>query len=139
MQTIQHTFHIDTSFSKVFEALTTVEGLSSWWTKTTSGNPTQGGILEFKFSEYATFEMDVVKVIEDELVEWKNISGNPAWEGTTIQFRLSENEGKVMVQFTHGAFADDYADLGNINFSWGRYLVSLRDHCENGNGDPFEG
>lgn len=138
MQTIQHTFHIDTSFDKVFGALTTIDGLSGWWTKTTSGEANEGGTLFFKFGEYATFEMRVEQVLENVMVVWRSISGNPDWEETHIAFKLSENDNKVMVQFTHGTFADDYAAMGNINFSWGRYLVSLRDYCEKGTGEPFQ-
>jgi uncharacterized protein YndB with AHSA1/START domain len=138
MQTIQHTFHIDASFKEVFSALTTIDGLSGWWTSTTSGNSEDGGTIFFKFSGFATFEMKVVQIQENMLVVWKSISGNPDWEGTHIAFKLSENEDKVMVQFTHGTFSDDYAAMGNINFSWGRYLSSLRDFCEKGKGDPFK-
>ncbi|UTW67577.1 SRPBCC domain-containing protein [bacterium SCSIO 12643] len=138
MQTLYHTFHIDSTFEKVFESLTTIDGLSGWWTKTTSGDANLNGTVFFKFAEYATFEMKVVQVQENLMVVWKSVSGNPDWEGTHIAFKLSENDNKVMVQFTHGAFSDDYSALGNINFSWGRYLESLRNYCEKGVGAPFE-
>jgi uncharacterized protein YndB with AHSA1/START domain len=34
---------------KVYDALTTVEGLAGWWTDDTKGNPEVGGVLEFRF------------------------------------------------------------------------------------------
>ena len=137
MQSIKHTFHIDTSFEKVYSALTTIEGLSGWWTTDTVGGEELGDALYFTFGEYATFEMQIALLDPNKLISWKFVNGNPDWEGTYITFVLSENDNKVMVEFVHEEFKDDYANIGNINFSWGRYLSSLRDFCEIGSGQPF--
>lgn len=36
MASIKHLFHINASKEKVFETITTIEGLSSWWTVQTT-------------------------------------------------------------------------------------------------------
>ena len=38
-----------TTPEKVYDALTTVEGLAGWWTDDTSGTEDVGGVLEFRF------------------------------------------------------------------------------------------
>lgn len=49
MYCIKHLFHINASKEEVYKALTTIEGLSQWWTNQTSGNPALDGIIEFRF------------------------------------------------------------------------------------------
>ena len=137
MQSIKHTFHIDDSLSNVYKALTTIDGLSEWWTSDTIGGCELGDALYFTFGDFATFEMQIALLDPNQLVSWKFIDGNPDWIGTYITFVLSENENKTKVEFVHEHFKDDYPNIGNINFSWGRYLSSLRDFCEIGKGQPF--
>ena len=60
MATIKHLFHINAPQEKVFEALTTVNGLSNWWTVATSGETKKGGILQFRFGEFVN-EMKVME------------------------------------------------------------------------------
>lgn len=138
MQSIKHTFHIDSDFDTVYNALNSIEDLSQWWTKDTVGGNELGDAIYFTFGEYATFEIQIAELVKNKLVNWKFIHGNPDWNDTFITFILSENDDKIMVQFVHEEFKDDYTAIGNINFSWGRYLSSLRDFCETGTGQPFE-
>lgn len=138
MKKITHIFHIEAPFEAVFNALTTIGGLSSWWTKDTSGDASSGGIITFKFGEMAEMQMKVLAVDTNKFVHWKNISGMPQWIDTQLSFELSENENKVRIKFSHDGFRNVEEDfLAAINFSWGRYLVSLRSYCEAGIGDPF--
>ena len=41
---IKHLFHIDASREKVFEAISTIKGLSNWWTSQTTGSSAKEGI-----------------------------------------------------------------------------------------------
>lgn len=59
MYSIKHLYHIDASNDEVFKALTTIEGLSQWWTEQTSSNPALDGIIEFRFGEVHFFKMEV--------------------------------------------------------------------------------
>ena len=137
MKSSLHTFHIDASFETVYKALSTIEGLSNWWTKDTSGRCNTGDIITFKFGEFAMHKK-VIESKENEIVEWECKEGNPHWKDTLIKFVLSKNENKVKVEFSHIGFDKTYQELPNINFSWGRYLVSLRNLCETGQGDPYQ-
>ena len=47
---IKHLLHIASSQENVFENLTTIKGLSQWWTTETSGSTELGGIIEFSCS-----------------------------------------------------------------------------------------
>jgi uncharacterized protein YndB with AHSA1/START domain len=137
MQSIKHTFHIDANITEVYSALTTIEGLSQWWTEDTIGSTALADSIYFTFGEYATFEFQVALLDPNKLVSWKFIGGNPDWDDTYVTFVLTENEGKVMVEFVHEQFKDDYENVGNINFTWASYLTSLQHLCETGTGTPF--
>ncbi len=51
MPDILHRVGIKTTPGKVFEALTTIEGLAHWWISDTAGDAQQGGTILFGISE----------------------------------------------------------------------------------------
>jgi uncharacterized protein YndB with AHSA1/START domain len=46
---------------EVYDTLTTLDGLSGWWTEQTSGNTDVGGVIEFRFGP-GGFDMNVVEI-----------------------------------------------------------------------------
>ncbi len=137
MISIQHTFHIKASINTVYDALTTIDGLSEWWTRDTIGNCEIGDSIYFTFGQHATFEFQVAQLDSNKSVNWKFVDGYSDWANTFVSFVLSENEGMTQLEFVHEEFQEDYEGYGNINFSWAGYLSSLRAYCENGEGSPF--
>ncbi|NNF01484.1 MAG: SRPBCC domain-containing protein [Bacteroidia bacterium] len=137
MHTIKHLYHIDSSQSKVFDAVTSVEGLTSWWTTETSGSSEVNSFLEFRFGERWYNKMKVVQLKKDEYVEWECIEGASDWIGTRISFFLDQNENKTRVRFAHSLWMDNGDFFAICNFTWGRYLQSLRNYCQTGEGAPF--
>ena len=51
MADIFHTFIINAPANKVFQGITTSEGLDNWWTKSSQENRTPGGIYNLYFGE----------------------------------------------------------------------------------------
>ena len=49
MKTIIHVVHMRASPPQVFDALTTAEGLSQWWTTQVAVDAGTGGIIRFTF------------------------------------------------------------------------------------------
>ena len=52
METIVHSFEVKSPAENVYKAISTLQGLSGWWTKDTSGNPSKGGEIRFGFGIY---------------------------------------------------------------------------------------
>ena len=136
MATIKHLFHINAPQEKVFEALTTVNGLSNWWTVATSGETKKGGILQFRFGEFVN-EMKVMEQKKYERVRWLCVAGAPDWIGTKIKFLLDSNEGKTRIRFEHSGYKEAGDFYASCCFSWGRYMESLRQLCQTGKGEAF--
>lgn len=137
MPSINHIFHIEASQEHVFDQLTSLKGLSNWWTADTRGNAAHGGEIEFFFNGNPMCTMQVVSQESAEKLTWKCTAGHEVWVGTEVTFNLSRNEGKTRIAFAHTGWAkqDDFYAI--CNFSWGRYLLSLRSLCETGKGEPW--
>ncbi|HWY38916.1 MAG TPA: SRPBCC domain-containing protein [Bacteroidia bacterium] len=137
MADIKHLFHISASFEKVYHAISTIEGLAAWWTVQTTGKSEVGGMIEFRFGSQFFNKMRVIEMKPGSSVTWECVEGPPDWIGTKISFHLDENEGKTRVRFDHTGWKDANDFYANCNFSWGRFMESLRGLCEKGKGNPF--
>jgi uncharacterized protein YndB with AHSA1/START domain len=137
MPVIKNLFHIDAPKEKVYEALSTIEGLSNWWTKQTNGDSTPGGTIQFRFGDYGGPDMKVKDMILNESVTWECVSGPADWIGTTFTFTLDENEGKTRVRFEHAGWKETNDFYASCSFTWGRYMESLRQYCQTGKGEAF--
>lgn len=134
---IKHLFHIAASKEKVFDAIASVNGLANWWTVKTSGNSEPGGVLAFHFGDFEGPQMKVIEIVDNQKVTWECIASNFGWKGHTFTFALDENEGKTRVRFSHDGWSEQDDSYAACCFSWGRYMESLRQLCQTGNGEAF--
>ncbi len=139
MATIQHIFHIDASFENVFKAISTIEGIQKWWTSGTRGDDSLQGIIQVRFGDNGGMDFQVTEINPNKSYKWKTVDGHPEWIDTIIDFQLDENDNKVRVTFTHGGWEKASPFMSQCNFSWGRYMISLRDYLEKGQGEPYIG
>jgi hypothetical protein len=76
MADILHKIDIDATPDKVYSAVSSNQGLKSWWTTDVAGDSKKGSILNFGFYNHSfTFEMYVDELILDKTVRWKCIGG----------------------------------------------------------------
>jgi len=134
---IKHLLHINAAKEKVYEALTTIHGLSNWWTVETSGDPSPGKEIEFRFGDAGRNKMKVITPEQNDMVEWECTEGPPDWIGTRLQFTLETSNDKTRVRFIHDGWKENGDFYAACCFSWGRYLESLRQLCQTGKGEAF--
>lgn len=132
---IKHLFHIDAPRTDVFKAISTIDGLSKWWTTQTTGNAEMGGVIQFRFGDMGP-DMKVTEVKPNKCVSWKCIDSQ-GWDGHIFSFELSDNEGKTRVRFSHDGWKEQDDFYAHCCFSWGRYMESLRQLCQTGKGEAF--
>jgi uncharacterized protein YndB with AHSA1/START domain len=135
---IKHLFHINAPREQVYESLTTVDGLAKWWTVETTGNAGEGGTIQFRFGGQGP-DMKVASLTPNEAVNWEciGLESPQSWVGNTVSFLLDDNDGKTRVHFSHEGWQEVDDFYANCNFSWARYLESLRQYCQTGNGEGF--
>jgi|SRR5437868_9380523 len=136
MYSIKHLFHINASKEKVFEAISTINGISNWWTTKTTRETSAGGAFQTRFGEGDGPQMKVVEIIPNEKVTWECTSPE-GWKGHIFTFALDQNDGKTRVRFSQDGWTEQGDFYASCSFSWARYMESLRQLCQTGNGEAF--
>jgi hypothetical protein len=75
------------SLDDAYKALTTLEGLSGWWTSNTQGNSEVGGVLQFRF-DAGGIDMKVVELHPAKRVLWQVVDGPHDWIVTRVSWEL---------------------------------------------------
>lgn len=133
MPEIRHTLIIKTNPEKVYEAITTQEGLANWWAKQTIAKPEVGFVNIFTFGTFRN-EMKITILNPNKKVEWKCINSIEEWIDTNILFELEEKEGHTLLRFTHSGWLAVTDTFAGCNYDWGRFMTSLKLFCETGTG-----
>ena len=120
---------------KVYDALTSVDGLAGWWSDDTKGVAEVGGVLQFRFPA-GGFDMEVVEQRPSELVAWKVIDGPEEWVGTTIDSQLRQDGDHTIVLFKHQGWKEPVEFMHHCSTKWATYLMSLKSLVETGEGAP---
>jgi uncharacterized protein YndB with AHSA1/START domain len=137
MKSIYHELRIAAPVESVYDAITTREGLSGWWTPHTTAKPETGSIARFAFDSPYFKEMKVVKLEPPHRVEWLCVNGYQDWIGTTITFEVNADEKGTVLFFHHDGWKEFSRGFAGCTYDWAIFLRSLRSLCETGKGTPF--
>ena len=123
------------STDQAYRALTTLDGLSGWWTTDTRGDSTAGGIIQFRFGA-GGFDMKVLELEPARRVEWRVVDGPPEWIGTKVAFELRQEGDWTIILFKHQGWKEPVEFMHHCSTKWGVFLLSLKSLLENGKGSP---
>jgi uncharacterized protein YndB with AHSA1/START domain len=132
------TIHVNAGPDAVFDALTTVEGLTAWWTAA-SGSGDTGGTLTFSMNASDPCVMHVDEAIRPTSVRWTVTECNfePDWVGTRPTFTIAAAaDGGSEMHFEHVGLTPDLECIEVCRRGWDHFIPSLRDHVERGEGSP---
>ncbi|WP_152270330.1 SRPBCC family protein [Agriterribacter humi] len=135
MAEIRHNVVIKATPEKIYQAITTQEGLANWWAKQTTAKPDVGFVNTFTFGTFRN-EMKVILLNPNKKVEWKCINSIEEWMDTNISFDLEEKEGRTLLRFTHSGWRAVTDTFAGCTYDWGRFMTSLKSFCETGAGTP---
>ena len=136
MVDILHKVGIQAAPKEVYDALTTIEGLSGWWTTDVTGRCDEiGGVIAFQFD---LGRIDTaVRILEPAAaVVWEVVDGPDEWLGTTISFELRQDEEYTIVLFRHQGWAEPVEFMHHCSTKWAIFLMSLKSLIETGTGQP---
>lgn len=125
----------DASPERVYQALTTLEGLSGWWAEKTSGDTELGGVIEFRFAP-GDIDMRVAELDPGRLVRWDVVGGPEEWIGTGVRFDLRQEGDWTIVLFRHQGWREPVEFMNHCTTKWGTFLLSLKQLLETGHGLP---
>src|SRR6202046_2115326 len=120
----------------VYAALTTIEGLSGWWTRDTTGKPDDvGGVTAFRFVP-GGFSMKVVELLPGKSVLWEVVEGPDEWIGTRVSFELSQAGDFTIVLFEHRGWSEPVEVMSPCSPRGAPSRLSLKQLAETGTGAP---
>lgn len=157
MPHIHHELLIASPAEKIFEAITTEEGLSGWWTPGTKRISDE--VIRFHFGDTYFKEMKIIMLEPSKLLKWICLKGADEWIDTIISFELITGDKKSLLSlhpelqdqinqqidldkasvliFQHNNWKDYTPMFSECNYTWGRFLRSLKLFCESGKGTAW--
>jgi hypothetical protein len=133
--------HVAAPLGRLFDALTSLDGLVGWWASAATGSGSSGMTFELSFAgldETITMHVDIAEA--PSIVQWTCLThtGLPDWEGTTIIFELGENpDGSTQLAFRHVGLVPNLDCYEQCRAGWDHFLPSFRSYVEQGKGTPF--
>jgi hypothetical protein len=155
MPHIHHSLLIEASPEKIYDAITSQQGLSSWWTPQTNAKAEVNSIARFAFGPDYFKEMKITELEPFGQVKWVCITGAGEWIGTTISFKIQAGDAEkhpeirgqaeqlknqdraTLLIFHHDNWKDYTPMFAECNYTWGQFLRSLKLFCETGKGRPW--
>ena len=138
MPDIFHYFTIKAPPDRVFNAVTTPEGLDKWWTKHSSGMPAKDELYELNFGAGYEWQGKVTKCIPEKEFEFEISQALTDWEGTKVGFKIEPSQDTTKVQFYHHGWPDDNDHFRTSCYCWAMYLRIMKRYLEYGETVAYE-
>lgn len=132
MPDIHHIFFVKSNPQKVFEAFCTIEGLDSWWTLQSTGQPLKGNMYSFYFDPEHDWRAEVIHCVPGKELTWGMKVTMDDWKNTKVGFTLTEKEGGTSVSFFHTGWKEANEHFGITSFCWAMLLNGLKNYVEQG-------
>ena len=155
MTTLYHQIWIDAPVSRVYQALSSAEAVSSWWDEQTERETADGVVWEHSPQPVGAHGVVAMKVLErmpHRRVLWECVSKHvetvPAseWTGTRCLFELCDRKdcasanarwatgipAQTVLDFRHAGWSETADYLGFCNSAWAMVLQELKRVCEEG-------
>jgi uncharacterized protein YndB with AHSA1/START domain len=136
---LMHSVTIKSEADKIYEAISTGDGLASFWTTDSQAEPQVGSIARFGFGG-PVLEMKVAELKPGKLVRWSTHSGFPGWENTTVSWEIvAAKDGGQELLFSHEGWPVEVpqGELASVNYTWGQVVGKLKSYAETGKPDPY--
>jgi len=131
MPDMHHEIEIAAPSKKVYEALTTSEGLRGWWTVDSQAEATVGSVAEFGFFNRETvFRMRIDRLRPRRRIIWTCLDGPEEWKGTVLTWALAPEGEGTKLHFKHGKWRSNKGAFAHCNSTWGALMYRLKAYAE---------
>ncbi len=148
MRSYQCTVAISSPARKVYEALTTPQGLQGWWTATCEVATDLGAESTFHFGQTCNI-MRIERLVPGSEVRWRcvhqyhhapgELTHPDEWINTLLVFRLfAPTLASTLLDFEHVGLMPGLDCYEICERGWDHFLKhSLKNYVEIGQGDPY--
>ncbi len=112
---------------KIFEAVTTADGLNSWWTNRCRGDRQIGGMYDLYFAPDYHWSAEVRELTEDEHIAWIFTRADEDWAGTRLSFSVIRSGDKLLLRLEHTGWKIRNDHFRHTNYCWAQYLRKLKE------------
>lgn len=142
MEKITFDIEIAMPMSSVYEIMTTLGGLRSWYSRDITGDPKKGGELKLGFGEDQATHVAVADYRLNKMLKWtvlrSTFSKNEADFPTAIHITLSESTSRgTLLSFSQTGWNEITEFYRISGYQWEKALASLKLVCETGRGEPL--
>lgn len=133
---------VDATQETLIKAITSQEGLESFWTSDVTASNEVGADLRFGF---ASAPVDLGMRLESrtgDSVNWSCQGPWPFWGGTTVEWSMAPSEmSQTQVLFKHAGWDEKQPDreFGSVAMVWALVLQGLKAYAETGVAAPALG
>lgn len=138
MADIFHDLPIQAPRDRVFRAVSTPQGLDTWWTKRSTGSPSEGAEYELSFGPECHWRAKVIRCVPDVEFELQMVQADEDWLGTRVGLRLESRGIVTWVRFCHVGWPSANEHFRISANCWALYLRVLRRSLEHGESVPYE-
>jgi len=138
MADILHDFPIKAPLDRVFAAVSTPQGLDTWWTKRSAGTPEIGAQYELGFGPEYDWRAKVTRYAPGAEVEFEMTHAGKDWLGTRVGIRLEPRSDVTWVRFHHTGWPSVNEHYRVSCNCWAMYLRILRRSLEHEEFVPYE-
>ncbi len=141
---IVHQIKISTTPDRVYQAITSSNGIQSWWCKNSEIATNIGSQHTMNFlkeGQAIVMKFKIDKLEANQKVGWQcTYNDNPAWVKTNLHFELMPEENKTLLTFSHTGWDEKYKGTPlyvSVGPTWEAFMGSLKSFCETGIGQPW--
>ena len=138
MPEIKHSLQIKTSIDRVFDGISTPQGLDIWWTKSSAGVPAVDEEYMLFFGASYDWRAKVTRCNSPAVFELTITDANEIWKGTRIEFNLSQIDGITQLDFIHADWKEEVENFRVSSYCWAMYLRLLKRYLEHGEVVEYE-
>jgi len=121
----------------VFDAMTSPDGLNSWWTLDALGEATLGASYALGFGLATPWRALVTRCERPFFFEWTMLASDADWVDTRVGIQLSETAFGTQVEFYHRGWRTDNEHFRGSSYCWATYLRILKRSVELGEFIPY--
>ena len=137
MAKISHKITVQAAPDRVFQVLSTAEGLKGWYTPQLEGRVGEGKEVVLKFTGQEPFRWRLTESTPNSRVRWECVEGPGTAAGTTVTFRLvDKGDGRTSVELDHDGWPESHPAFTTCNTFWGILMGHLKDYAETAKATP---
>jgi uncharacterized protein YndB with AHSA1/START domain len=130
MPDIRHLVFIKSAAEKIYTAITTQQGIASWWSVNNNAKPEAGSIYRISFGGDYYKDIKVSELVPNKKLVWDILEAHPEWLNTKVTFDISMGKDSAELRFSHSGWRE-YTDMfAQCSYHWAIYLGNLKAFAE---------